>query len=180
MEGLQLNPHIQHHLDATHRNLERMQGHVAQADAKAYIALTFQGGVVAGFAIFAVALKDQIRDLPEALRLLTILFVALFLLTFLLSGWKLFEAISPRVHGLQVSEGPSALFFFGTVAGMETQAFMDRMNELDPEEIHEGVLRTTQAVARIAAQKYRNLRTAFFFMGIEMLFFVLASLPIVL
>jgi hypothetical protein len=175
----ELNPHIEQRLDATHRNLERMQGHVAQADNKALIALTFQGAMIAGFAVLATTLKSQINHQSHVIQALTILLIVLFLITFLISTWKLFEAISPRMHPMESTDDPSALFFFGSVAGIPPDEFVRRVQGLHPEDIHDGLLKTTQSVARIAAEKYRNLRTAYICLGIQMLFFMLAALLVV-
>ncbi|HEX6508138.1 MAG TPA: Pycsar system effector family protein [Chloroflexota bacterium] len=173
------NPHIEYHLDATHANLERMHGHVAQADNKALIALTFQGGMIAGFAVLATVLKSQLQRQAVELRVMAIILIVLFLITFLIATWKLFEAISPRVTPMESMNDPSALFFFGSIAGMDTDEFMSRMHNLHPQEIHDGLLKTTQSVARIAAEKYRNLRTAYICLAIQLLFFMVAALLVI-
>jgi hypothetical protein len=179
MRTLDPNPHIEHHLDATHRNLERMHTHVAIADNKALIALTFQGGMIAGFAVLATTLTGHLNSHPLVLRVGIVALIVLFLLTFLASTWTLFQAISPRVRNLESLDDPSALFFFGTIADMSTDEFLSRMRNLDPETIHNALLKTTQSVARIAAEKYRNLRIAFICLGIQILFFLLAALLVV-
>lgn len=174
------NPHIEYHLDATHRNLERMHTHVAIADNKALIALTFQGGIIAGFAVLATTLKTHLDTQPFALRAGVVALVVFFLLSFLASTWTLFQAISPRVSPLDTNDDPAALFFFGTIAGMTTDEFLMRMRNLDPEAIHDALLKTTQSVARIASEKYKNLQRAYFFLGVQILFFLLAALLVVL
>jgi Family of unknown function (DUF5706) len=180
MRTIDPNPHIEYHLDATHRNLERMHTHVAIADNKALIALTFQGGVIAGFAVLATTLKPHVANQPEWARVGVIVLVALFLITFLVSTWTLFQAISPRVTAQESMDDPSALFFFGSIAAMTTDEFLSRMHDLDPESIHMGLLKTTQSVARIAAKKYKNLRTAYICLGIQILFFMMAALLVVI
>jgi Family of unknown function (DUF5706) len=179
MRTIDPNPHIEHHLDATHRNLERMHTHVAIADNKALIALTFQGGMIAGFAVLATTLTGHLHNRPQALQVGVVVLIVLFLLTFLASTWTLFQAISPRVRGLESLDDPSALFFFGTIASMSSEEFLGRMRDLDPETIHDALLKTTQSVARIAAEKYKNLQRAFVCLGIQILFFLLAALLVV-
>lgn len=179
MRTIDPNPHIEYHLDATHRNLERMHTHVAIADNKALIALTFQGGMIAGFAVLATTLKTHLHSQVAALQVGVAILIVLFLITFLLSTWTLFQAISPRVTPMESIDDPSALFFFGSIAGMSTEEFMSRMHDLDPESIHIGLLKTTQSVARIAAAKYKNLHTAYICLGIQMLFFMLAALLVI-
>ncbi len=174
------NPHIEHHLDATHRNLDRMHTHVAIADNKALIALTFQGGMIAGFAVLATTLKTHLQNQPHVVQVGVAILIVLFLLTFLVSTWTLFQAISPRVTPMESTDDPSALFFFGSIARMSTEEFMSRMHELDPESIHVGLLKTTQSVARIAAEKYKNLRTAYICLGIQMLFFMMAAMLVII
>lgn len=180
MRTLDPNPHIEHHLDATHRNLERMHTHVAIADNKALIALTFQGGIIAGFAVLATTLTGHLNSHPLVLRVAIVALIVLFLLTFLASTWTLFQAISPRVRDLESIDDPSALFFFGTIAGMSSEEFLTRMRDLDPETIHDALLKTTQNVARIAATKYKNLQRAFLCLGIQIVFFLMAALLAVL
>ncbi len=174
------NPHIEYHLDATQRNLDRMHAHVAMADNKALIALTFQGAMIAGFAVLATTLKPRLANDPRVIQWAVVLLVVFFLITFLISTWTLFQAISPRVAPVESTDDPSEMFFFGSIAGMTSAEFMSRMNELDPEMIHVGLLKTTQSVARIAMQKYKNLRTAFTCLGIQMFFFMLAALLVVI
>jgi hypothetical protein len=180
MRTVEPNPHLEHHLDATQRNLERMHTHVAIADNKALIALTFQGAIVAGFAVLATTLKPHVESESVPVKFGVVVLVVLFLVTFLISTWKLFQAISPRVTPTESLDDPSALFFFGTIAGMTTDEFMNRMNRLDPEAIHIGLLKTTQSVARIATAKYKNLQTAYVCLGIQMFFFMLAALLVVI
>jgi hypothetical protein len=180
MRTIDPSPHIEYHLDATHRNLERMHTHVAIADNKALIALTFQGGVIAGFAVLATTLKPHLANQPQWARVGVVVLIALFLITFLVSTWTLFQAISPRVTAMESMDDPSALFFFGSIAAMTTEEFLARMHDLDPESIHMGLLKTTQSVARIAAQKYKNLRTAYICLGIQILFFMMAALLVVI
>jgi hypothetical protein len=179
MRTIDTNPHIEHHLDATHRNLERMHTHVTIADNKALIALTFQGGVIAGFAVLATTLKPHLANQPQVARVGVVILIALFLITFLVSTWTLFQAISPRMTPMESMDDPSALFFFGSIAAMSTEEFMARMHDLDPETIHMGLLKTTQSVARIAAQKYKNLQRAYICLGIQILFFMMAALLVV-
>jgi hypothetical protein len=179
MRTIDPNPHIEHHLDATHRNLERMHTHVAIADNKALIALTFQGGMIAGFAVLATTLKDHLNNGSQVLWVGFVILIILFLLTFLASTWTLFQAISPRVTALESIDDPSALFFFGTIANMSTDEFLGRMRSLDPETIHDALLKTTQSVARIADAKYKNLQRAYICLGIQILVFILAALLVV-
>lgn len=179
MLSIDPSPHIEYHLDATHRNLDRMHTHVAIADNKALIALTFQGGMIAGFAVLATTLKSHLSNQPDFLQIGVGILIVFFLMAFLLATWTLFQAISPRVTPMESMDDPSALFFFGSIAGMTTEEFMSRMHELDPEAIHVGLLKTTQSVARIAAAKYRNLRTAYYCLGVQMLFFMLAALLVI-
>src|SRR5438270_1788352 len=107
MRTIDPNPHIEHHLDATHRNLERMHTHVAIADNKALIALTFQGAMIAGFAVLATTLKGHLSNGSQVLWVGFVILIILFLLTFLASTWTLFQAISPRVTALESLDDPS-------------------------------------------------------------------------
>jgi hypothetical protein len=164
---------ISHRLDASYRNLDRALGSVTMADNKALIALTFQGAIVAGLALIAGSLKSALQAQNSAwLTGGTICLLVLFFACFCMATLKLFQAISPRITPETHADHPSLLFFFGGIASMPHDVFAARMRALDPTTIHEGLIKVTHSTAMIAARKFGNLRIAYLFLGLQMLFYV--------
>jgi hypothetical protein len=64
---------------------------------------------------------------------------------------------------------------------MPSDQFAAKMRKLQPSEIHEGLVRMTHNTARIALEKFANLRVAYTCLGLQMIFYVgivlLAVLP---
>lgn len=168
-------------LDASYRTLDRVLGSVQLADNKALIALTFQGGVVAGVALISNSVKSALAGAIGPKEISIIVACVLF---FICLGWgtlKLFQTISPRIAPPHSSEHVSELFYFGGIATMKREVFAARTRDLDERQIHEAIVTITHVNANIALQKFTNLRHAFQALGLQVILFVvivmLAVLP---
>ncbi len=160
-------------LDASYRTLDRVLGSVQLADNKALIALTFQGGVVAGVALISDSVKTA---LAGALGFREYLIIIACLVFFVSLGWgtlKLFQTISPRIAPPHSSDHVSELFYFGGIANMKRDVFAARMRDLSEAQIHEAIVTITHVNANIALQKFKNLRHAFQGLGVQVILFVL-------
>jgi Family of unknown function (DUF5706) len=165
--------HLSHRMDAAYRNLDRAVASVVQADNKALIALTFQGAIVAGLALITGSIRDTLRGNNSlAIRIPLVIILISFFACFGLATLRLFHAISPRIQNDDDAEHPSLLFFWGGIAAMPPEEFASKMRKLQPKEIHEGLVRMTHNTAKIALQKFANLRVGFTCLGLQMVFYV--------
>jgi hypothetical protein len=168
-----VDEHLSHRMDAAYANLDRAMGSVIQADNKALIALTFQGAIVAGLALITGSIKTSLEGQNSlAVRIPLVILLVAFFACFGVATLKLFQAITPRVRRDDDHDHPSLLFFWGGIAAMPPDAFASRMRKLHPGEIHDGLVRMTHNTAKIAVQKFANLRIAYICLGLQMVFYV--------
>ncbi len=160
-------------LEAAYRTLDRVLGAVQLADNKALIALTFQGGVVAGVALISDSVKSALAGKIGPKEVAIIVACLVF---FACLGWgtlKLFQTISPRIAPPHSSDHVSELFYFGGIANMKREEFAARTRDLDELRIHEAIVTITHVNANIAVQKFKNLRHAFQGLGLQVILFVI-------
>jgi hypothetical protein len=141
-------------LEANYRNLDRVIGWVASADAKATTILAVNG-VLLG--LVASRLSDVI--VAEVINTVYVPYARggyfFSASLFIVSLCRAVIVFYPQVH----PPAPS-VFFFESIAEMKTQDFRARMNELDPANIVEELILQTHTVATIAKEKLKNVRAA--------------------
>lgn len=162
-------------LDASYRNLDRAISWITNADNKALVVLAFQGAILAGLAAFGESLRSTIEhQRAPCLPLSILLVLACFLFSFCVSLWQSFRTLFPDITPRDAHEAARSPFFFGTISHMSLGEFSQRIRSLDDNSIEEELIKQTHVVSKIAARKFRNLKSAFVFLGFEVLFLFLA------
>lgn len=169
-EGL---PETDLELDAAYRTLDRVLGTISSADNKALIGLTFQGAIVAGTILIADSLK-HVSLLHFGLWEIALSVALLgFFVALCWSTLKLFQTISPRIVPPHSSAHVSELFYFAGIVNMGRDEFIQRMRDLQMDQVHEGVTHITFVNSVVATRKMMNLRHAFQGLGIQVVLYVL-------
>lgn len=169
-EGL---PETDLELDAAYRTLDRVLGTISSADNKALIGLTFQGAIVAGTILIADSLKNVSLAHLGVWEVAISFTLLAFFIALCWSTLKLFQTISPRIVPPHSSEHISELFYFAGIVNMGREQFMQRMCNLQMDQVHEGVTHITFINSVVATRKMMNLRHAFQGLGIQVILYVL-------
>src|SRR5579872_1189084 len=162
-------------LDAAYRTLDRVLGSVVQADNKALIALTFQGAIVAGLALIASTLTGAIAHFGPW-QVATMIALGAFFVCLCTSTLKLFQTISPRIAPAHGPGHVSELFYFAGIANMAHADFFERSQVLSRVQIQEAISAITHVNARIAMQKFENLRAAYYGLGLQIILYIVVVL----
>jgi pycsar effector protein len=141
-------------LEANYRNLDRVIGWVATADAKATTILAVNG-VLLG--LVASRLSDVIVVHVVNTAYVPYARGGYFLAAclFVVSLYRAVIVFYPQVH----PPAPS-VFFFESIAEMKIQDFQARIKELTPARIEDELILQTHTVATIAKEKLKNVRGA--------------------
>jgi hypothetical protein len=159
-------------LEAMYRTLDRVLGSVQMADNKALIALTFQAGVLAGLGLIADSIKTALS--PHTYGFYEWLMLGLLLVFFAslsVSTLKLFHTIAPRIAPPHSADHVSELFYFGGIANMPREQFYQRTRTMSRTQIHEAIAHIAYVNATIATKKFKNLRTSFLGLGVQMILY---------
>jgi hypothetical protein len=105
----------------------------------------------------------------EQWKILTAIFVSLFLISQLVSLFSVVFAMYPRLNGPKGSN-----IFFGGISNKDEDMYLQEMRSISEEELRSDFLKQIHVNAKIAAQKYYHVKIAFMWMLISAPFWLVS------
>jgi hypothetical protein len=154
------NDELEARVGAGYRNLDRVIQWIMSADTKALIFLTFDGVLVGVLAANSGSITQAVSVPRPAVWAWIVIFISTaFGVTYILSVLLLLIVLFPRVKTPRGADTES-LFFFGSIDAMDRAKFILRAKGLTRLLIEDTLLDQIFVNSKIAATKYRYLRTS--------------------
>lgn len=144
-------------LEASYKNLERVNFWIDNADRKAGTILTFNS-VLMGF---LVTRGLDIADIFKQGDRKDLMLLSSLLLGYLvIVGLSVWRAVKVFVPSIKPRESYPSLFFFATIASLDIDEFKSKMSNLDDNRILDELHSQTHINSGICTKKFKNIRFA--------------------